>query len=197
MKPFKTLTSHAVLLPLSDIDTDQIVPARFLKTTSKDGVGEALFADWRFTPDGLLRPDFPLNQPLAQGAKILIVGSNFGCGSSREHASWALMQWGFEVVLGLSFADIFRANALQNGLLPIELDSDFLGEITSAIEVDPGVQITIDLRGQMVSICGGSTRKFSVDAFARKCLLEGMDQLDYLLALDDKITAYEVVHDKA
>lgn len=196
MKPFTTLTSHTVLLPLNDIDTDQIIPARFLKTIGRDGLGKALFADWRFASDGTPRPDFVLNQPESQGAKILVVQSNFGCGSSREHAPWALKDWGFEVVLALSFADIFRSNAMKNGLLPVELNPEFFGEIASIIEADLDAQITVDLVEQSVSIPGAAPSAFAIDSFARKCLLEGIDQLEYIQSLDDEITAYEVAHDR-
>lgn len=196
MKSFTNLTSHSVLLPLNDIDTDQIIPARFLKTTRKDGLGKALFADWRYASDGTPLPNFVLNQPDSQGAKILVVLSNFGCGSSREHAPWALIDWGFEAVLALSFADIFRSNAMKNGLLPVELDPDFLSQITSALEADLNSQITVDLLEQTVTIPGGAASAFSIDPFARKCLLESIDQLAYLLSLDEEITAYEVAHDR-
>lgn len=196
MKSFTNLTSHSVLLPLNDIDTDQIIPARFLKTTGKDGLGKALFADWRYASDGTPLPNFVLNQPDSQGAKILVVLSNFGCGSSREHAPWALIDWGFEAVLALSFADIFRSNAMKNGLLPVELDPDFLSQITSALEADLNSQITVDLLEQTVTIHGGAVSAFSIDPFARKCLLESIDQLAYLLSLDEEITAYEVAHDR-
>lgn len=196
MKSFTNLTSHSVLLPLNDIDTDQIIPARFLKTTGKDGLGKALFADWRYASDGTPLPNFVLNQPDSQGAKILVVLSNFGCGSSREHAPWALIDWGFEAVFALSFADIFRSNAMKNGLLPVELDPDFLSQITSALEADLNSQITVDLLEQTVTIPGGAASAFSIDPFARKCLLESIDQLAYLLSLDEEITAYEVAHDR-
>ncbi|MEE8119903.1 MAG: 3-isopropylmalate dehydratase small subunit [Anaerolineales bacterium] len=196
MKSFTSLTSHSVLLPLNDIDTDQIIPARFLKTTGKDGLGKALFANWRYASDGTPLPNFVLNQPDSQGAKILVVLSNFGCGSSREHAPWALIDWGFEAVLALSFADIFRSNAMKNGLLPVELDPDFLSQITSALEADLNSQITVDLLEETVTIPGGAASAFSIDPFARRCLLESIDQLAYLLSLDEEITAYEVAHDR-
>ncbi len=196
MKSFTSLTSHSVLLPLNDIDTDQIIPARFLKTTGKDGLGKALFANWRYASDGTPLPNFVLNQPDSQGAKILVVLSNFGCGSSREHAPWALIDWGFEAVLALSFADIFRSNAMKNGLLPVELDPDFLNQIISVLEADLNSQITVDLLEETVTIPGGAASAFSIDPFARRCLLESIDQLAYLLSLDEEITAYEVAHDR-
>jgi len=196
MKPFTALTSHTVFLPLNDIDTDQIIPARFLKTTGSDGLGKFLFADWRFASDGTPHADFVLNKPESQGAKILVVQSNFGCGSSREHAAWALKDWGFDVVLALSFADIFRSNAMKNGLLPVELKPDFFDEITSIIKADKDAQIAVDLVEQSVSIPGAAPNTFVIDPFARKCLLEGIDQLEFLQYLDEEISAYEAAHDR-
>ena len=195
MEPITTIISHAVPLLLDDIDTDQIIPARYLKTTSKDGLGEALFADWRYNLDGFPRSEFALNQPSASGARILIARNNFGCGSSREHAPWSLRDWGFEAVIALSFADIFRSNALKNGLLPVEVDVIFFDDLLSAISSDPIIQISVDLSEQLVSIEGGPRTKFPIDPFARECLLEGLDQLDYLLSLDEEISTYEVAHE--
>ena len=196
MEPITTIISHAIPLLLDDIDTDQIIPARYLKTTSKDGLGEALFADWRYNPDGSPHPEFALNQSSASGARILIARNNFGCGSSREHAPWSLRDWGFEAVIALSFADIFRSNALKNGLLPVEVDLPFFEGLLGSVSSDPGVQISVDLSGQLISIEGGGTTKFSIDPFARECLLKGVDQLDYLLSLDEEISAYEVEHER-
>ncbi len=196
MKPITTINSHAVTLLLDDIDTDQIIPARYLKTTSKEGLGEALFADWRYNLDGALHPEFALNQPSASGGRILIARNNFGCGSSREHALWALGEWGFEAVIALSFADIFRSNALKNGLIPVEVDAPFFEKLLVAISENPGVQISVDLPEQCVSVAGGPTTKFPIDPFARECLLKGIDQLDYVLSLDEKISAYEVTHER-
>ena len=196
MEPITTINSHAVTLTLDDIDTDQIIPARYLKTTGKEGLGEALFADWRYNPDGSRRPDFILNQPFASGARILIARNNFGCGSSREHAVWALRGWGIDAVIALSFADIFRSNALKNGLLPVEVDVPFFDDLLMVISKNPGVQINVDLPEQCVSVTGGPSTKFPIDPFARECLLKGIDQLDYLLSLDEEISAYEVTHER-
>ncbi len=196
MEPITTIISHAVPLLLDDIDTDQIIPARYLKTTSKDGLGEALFADWRYNLDGSPRSEFALNQPSASGARILIARNNFGCGSSREHAVWALRGWGIDVVIALSFADIFRSNALKNGLLPVEVDVPFFDDLLMAISENPGVQISVDLSEGCVSVTGGPMTKFLIDPFSRECLLKGIDQLDYVLSLDEEISAYEVTHER-
>ena len=196
MEPITTIISHAVPLLLDDIDTDQIIPARYLKTTSKDGLGEALFADWRYNLDGFPRSEFALNQPSASGARILIARNNFGCGSSREHAPWSLRDWGFEAVIALSFADIFRSNALNNELLPVEVDVSFFDDLLRTISKDPIAQISVDLSEGCVSVTGGPMTKFLIDPFARECLLKGIDQLDYLLSLDEEINAYEVTHER-
>lgn len=195
MEPITTISSHAVPLLMDDIDTDQIIPARYLKTTSKNGLGEALFADWRYNVDGAPYPEFALNQPSASGARILVAQNNFGCGSSREHAPWSLQDWGFEAVIALSFADIFRSNALKNGLLPVAVDVPFFDNLLRTISRDPFAQISINLSNQLVSIEGGQRTKFPLDPFARECLLKGIDQLDYLLSLDEEISAYEVTHE--
>jgi 3-isopropylmalate/(R)-2-methylmalate dehydratase small subunit len=197
MKPFTSIQSHAVLLPLNNIDTDQIIPARFLKTTGKEALGQALFADWRYAPDGTPRQDFILNQPESNGAKILVVGRNFGCGSSREHAPWSLLDFGFRAVLAFSFADIFRANAIKNGLLPVELSPEFLNQLMQFIGRTPGTRLTVDLVEQSVSMSGGPSGSFAIEPFARKCLLEGIDQLDYLLSLEGKIATFEGSHDRS
>lgn len=195
MEPITTISSHAVPLLMDDIDTDQIIPARYLKTTSKNGLGEALFADWRYNVDGAPYPEFALNQPSASGARILVAQNNFGCGSSREHAPWSLQDWGFEAVIALSFADIFRSNALKNGLLPVAVDVPFFDDLLKTISRDPFAQISINLSNQLVSIEGGQRTKFPLDPFVRECLLKGIDQLDYLLSLDEEISAYEVTHE--
>jgi 3-isopropylmalate/(R)-2-methylmalate dehydratase small subunit len=154
MHPFTTLTSHLVAIPTENIDTDQIIPARFLKTISKKGLGQNCFADWRYLEDGSPNPDFALNRPEAQGAKILLAGDNFGCGSSREHAPWSLMDWGFRAVISTSFADIFRNNSLKNGLLPIEVDEATHRQLLSLVEEDPATQVTVNL-----ATAGGSARR--------------------------------------
>ena len=191
MPQFTTLTSRVVVLPINDIDTDQIIPARFLKTTDKNGLGAALFADWRYTPDGQPRPDFALNRPEAQGAQILLAGDNFGCGSSREHAPWALVSFGFRAVLATSFADIFRNNALKNGLLPVTLDVATHRQLLEILEEIPQAEVTIDLSSQTVTLPTGRQVVFPVDAFARNCLLRGIDELGYLLGFEPQIAAYE------
>ena len=191
MNPFITFTSHAVLLPLDDIDTDQIIPARFLKATEKTGLGNALFADWRFNADGSPKPAFVLNQPHSQGASILVAGSNFGCGSSREHAPWALLGYGFRAVVATSFADIFRNNALKNGLLPVQVNPQAHLSLLALLQANPQAPLTVDLAGQALVLPGGETIAFPIDEFSKACLLNGVDELGYLLALDDEITAFE------
>jgi 3-isopropylmalate/(R)-2-methylmalate dehydratase small subunit len=188
---FARVTSHAVLLPSSDVDTDQIIPARFLKVTSKQGLGAHLFEDWRYDATGAARPEFALNRPEAAGARILVAGHNFGCGSSREHAAWALVDWGLRAVIAPSFADIFRANALKNGLLPVELDRAEHRALVAAREADAGLAVTVDLENQTVAWAGRAPVGFPVDKFHRRCLLEGIDELGYLLALEPEIASYE------
>ena len=191
MNPFTTFTSHAVLLPLDDIDTDQIIPARFLKATEKTGLGNALFADWRFNADGSPKSAFVLNQPHSQGAGILEAGSNFGCGSSREHAPWALLGYGFRAVVAISFADIFRNNALKNGLLPVQVSPQAHRTLLTLLEASPQAPLTVDLAGQVLVLQGGETISFPIDEFSKTCLLNGVDELGYLLGMDEQITAYE------
>jgi len=182
-----TIESKTVALPIDNIDTDQIIPARFLKTTSMEGLGENLFLDWRYLADGSPNPDFPLNQPSAQGAQILIAGDNFGCGSSREHAPWALLQHGFKAIISTSFADIFKGNALKNGLLPVILPPDIHAELLKW----PGITLKIDLASQTVTLAGGRTVEFPIDPFAKQCLIEGVDELGYMLKQEAAIAAYE------
>jgi 3-isopropylmalate/(R)-2-methylmalate dehydratase small subunit len=190
MEPFTRLTSRVVVLPVDNIDTDQIIPARFLKTTDRTGLGASLFADWRYLPDGQPDPTFVLNYPQSQGAQVLLVGDNFGCGSSREHAAWALLGWGFRAVISTSFADIFRNNALKNGLLPVAVPPEVHQELVRLLGRDPSQTVTIDLETQTLYWAGGETH-FPVDPFAKDCLLRGVDELGYLLSLEREIAAFE------
>lgn len=192
---FEKIASRAVLLPLDDVDTDQIIPARYLKTTEKGGLGKYLFADWRYLPDGKESPDFALNLPSSEGASILIVGLNFGCGSSREHAPWALVDWGFRAVIAQSFADIFRTNALMNGLLPISIDGGTHTSIVERVTAEPGTQFTIDLADQTLTLAQGNSVEFPIDPFAKRILMEGIDELDYIRSFENEISAYELEHD--
>lgn len=196
MQPLTKLNSRVVALPLNDIDTDQIIPARFLKVTDKADLAANLFADWRFAADGSPRPDFVLNQPQSRGAQILFAGNNFGCGSSREHAPWALTGFGFRVVVATSFGDIFRNNALKNGLLPVRVDADTHQKMREVLEENPQGEWSLDLEAQSLSLPGGLTVYFDVDPFAKTCLMRGTDELGYLLSFMDQILAYEQAHGK-
>jgi len=191
MAKFTTLTSHAVPLPVENVDTDQIIPARFLKVTDKDGLGDSLFCDWRYLKDGSDNPEFVLNEAASQGAQILIAGRNFGSGSSREHAPWALVGWGFRAIISTGFADIFKSNSLKNGLLPVEVTPEVHKALMEAVQLDRSTKITIDLPTQSVTGLDGLEATFPIDEFSKHCLLEGMDQLGYLLSFDDQITSYE------
>jgi len=191
MAQFTTLTSHAVPFPAENVDTDQIIPARFLKVTDKDGLGESLFCDWRYLQDGSPNPEFVLNQPASQGAQILVAGHNFGSGSSREHAPWALIGWGFRAIISTGFADIFKSNSLKNGLLPVEVSADVYEAILEAVQSDRSTRITIDLLSQSVTGLDGLEATFPIDSFSKHCLLQGIDQLGYLLSFDDQISRYE------
>jgi 3-isopropylmalate/(R)-2-methylmalate dehydratase small subunit len=191
MAPFTRITSHAIAIPSNDIDTDQIIPARYLKVTDKAGLGSALFADWRYAPDGSPRPEFVLNTPNAQGAQILLAGDNFGCGSSREHAPWALTGFGFRAVISTSFADIFRNNALKNGLLPIVVDRGVHAEVMDTIARTPQAELTVDLQRQTVTLPSGRAVAFPIDPFSKTCLLNGTDELGYLLSFEREIAAFE------
>ncbi len=191
MTPFTTLTSRIVPLPIDNIDTDQIIPARFLKTISKEGLDRNLFCDWRYNEDGSERPEFILNQPDAKGAQVLLAGDNFGCGSSREHAPWALTQFGFRAILSSSFADIFRGNSLKNSLLPVEISEDVKQELFALREKDASVQVGIDLESQTLTLPDGRKVEFPVDPFAKYCLLNGVDELGYLLKHETGIAAWE------
>jgi len=194
MQKFDKLTSKMVAIPTENIDTDQIIPARFLKTISKVGLGMSCFADWRYNEDGSPRLDFVLNQPDAEGGQILLAGDNFGCGSSREHAPWALMDFGFQAIISTSFADIFSNNALKNGLLPVVVDADTHGQLLSLVEEEPDTAVTINLKLQTVTLPDGRAVTFPIDSFSKTCLLEGIDQLGYLLKQEDKVLAYEEAH---
>ena len=184
---FDTVESKTVVLPIENIDTDQIIPARFLKTTSMEGLGENLFLDWRYLADGSPNPDFPLNKPSAKGAQILVTGDNFGCGSSREHAPWALVQYGFRVIISTSFADIFKGNALKNSLVPVVVPPDIHAELLKW----PGIVLKVDLETEMVTLPGGRQIAFEIDSFAKQCVLEGVDELGYMLKQEAAIAAYE------
>lgn len=191
MDPITTFTGKVAALPVPDIDTDQIIPARYLRTTTKDGLRDALFADWRFDKDGQPRADFALNRPETAGAEILIAGNNFGCGSSREHAPWALQAGGFKAVISTHFADIFNNNSLKNGLLPIVVDEQTLHQLVSLAAEEPETQLTIDLANQQLLLPGGQAVDFPIDPFAKHCLLNGVDQLGFLMSQEDAIATYE------
>lgn len=194
MEPFTTLTARVVAIPADHIDTDQIIPARFLKTISKAGLGRNLFADWRYDIEGNPKPDFPLNKVENQQARILLAGDNFGCGSSREHAPWALADFGFRVIISTSFADIFRNNSLKNGLLPLIVDDETHTQLLSLISEDPDCELTIDLDTQSLILPDGRRVQFPIDTFNKICMREGLDQLGYLLKHAPAIDAYEIVH---
>ena len=187
MQALCELRSRTVVLPVKDVDTDQIIPARFLTTTTREGLGDGLFYDLRFNADGSRKDDFVLNRPEAQGAEILVAGNNFGCGSSREHAPWALLDFGIRAVISTEIADIFRNNSLKNGLLPSVVDT-----ATHAWLIDnPGAELTIDVAASTLTLPDGRTVEYPIDGFARYCLLEGIDQLGFLLQQSDHITSYE------
>jgi len=194
-EPYGVFTSKVVPLPAENVDTDQIVPARYLKVTDKTGLAEALFRDWRFNEDGSLRePRFVLDRPEMAGRKILLVGDNFGAGSSREHAPWALTAWGIRAILSTSFADIFRSNSLKNGVLPIVIDAATHDRLFQILGSDPDAQLTVDLAEQGILLPDGSTLEFDIDPFAKRMILAGTDELGYLLAKDPEISAWEASH---
>jgi 3-isopropylmalate/(R)-2-methylmalate dehydratase small subunit len=190
MTKYTAFESKMVAIPLDNIDTDQIIPARFLKVISKDGLGDQLFCDWRYDSDGKPKPDFILNQPESKARQILLAGDNFGCGSSREHAPWALTQYGFRAVISTSFADIFRANALKNSLLPIVVPRDIHGELLR----NPNATVKVDLATQIITLADGRAIEFPVDEFSKHCLLEGIDELGYILQQEQAIAAFEGEH---
>ena len=191
MEKFTTLVSRAVPLPIEDIDTDQIIPARFLKATTREGFGDNLFRDWRYLPGDVPNPDFVLNDPRYSG-DILVAGKNFGMGSSREHAAWALYDYGFRVVISSFFADIFRGNALNNGLLPLQVKDNFLRNLLEAIQTNPALELKVDLQAQTLTVPALQAEvSFDVDPYKKMCLLNGYDDIDYLLSIADKIKDYE------
>ncbi len=187
MEPINVIRSRTVIMPSSNIDTDQIIPARFLTTTTREGLGAALFADWRYEADGRPKAGFVLNQPEARGCQVLVAGRNIGCGSSREHAPWALLDYGIRAVISTEIADIFRSNSLKNGLLPVVVD-----EATHAwLVAHPGAEVEIDLPGAVLRLPDGRAVHFLIEAFSRYCLLNGVDELGYLLSHGDAIAAHE------
>lgn len=190
---FITLKSTAVPLPIENIDTDQIIPARFLKATTREGFGENLFRDWRYNSDETPKADFALNNPTYSG-KILVAGKNFGCGSSREHAAWSIYDHGFRVVISSFFADIFKNNALNNALLPIQVSDGFLKKIFASIEKDPKTQIIVNLSQQSVVLEDGASESFDINAYKKTCMMNGYDDIDYLLSLRDEIKHFELAH---
>ena len=190
MEPINHIRSRTVVLPSDNIDTDQIIPARFLTTTTREGLGAALFADWRYGPDGAPRSDFVLNRPEAQACAILVAGRNIGCGSSREHAPWALLDYGFRAVISTEIADIFRSNSLKNGLLPVVVDETTHRWLTA----HPGAEVEVDLPSATIRLPDGRVVPYPIEAFARYCLMNGVDELGYLLSQADAIDAYERRH---
>lgn len=190
-QPWTPLSSHAVLIARDDIDTDQIIPARFLTTTTRSGLGRFLFADWRYESDGASTTEFELNRDTSAGAQVLVAGRNFGCGSSREHAPWALNDWGIRAVIASSFADIFRSNAHRNGVLTIVLDDAALASTHSALRANPAARIVVDLPAQTVTLPDGSQALFAIDAFSKRCLIDGLDELGALLAEIPAIQEWE------
>lgn len=193
-EPFNTLTSTCVPLNLNNVDTDQIIPARFLKVTVKSGLGQSLFCDWRYNADGTPKPDFPLNMPQYAGARILVAAHNFGCGSSREHAPWALSNYGIKAILAVSFADIFKNNAMKNQLLPVALPEPVIMKLLTAVEADPTLEVTVDLEHQTVTAPGFDPQSFEIDPFRKECLLEGVDDIGYTLGHLDRIQQFENAH---
>ena len=192
--PITTFSGSMVPLPVKDINTDQIIPARFLKTIDKQGLGDNLFHDWRYDESGEPKPDFILNQSRVKGATVLLAGDNFGCGSSREHAPWALLGYGFRAVISTSFADIFRNNCLKNGLLPISVDGATQAELFAAAESDATAEVQVDLQRQTLRLPSGREVEFPVDEFSKKCLVAGVDQLGYLQQQAAAVARYEASH---
>jgi 3-isopropylmalate/(R)-2-methylmalate dehydratase small subunit len=191
MEPVRQIHSRSVVLPQTDVDTDQIIPARFLRTTTREGLGKQLFADWRYAADGSPRPEFVLNQPQSVGCRILVGGRNFGCGSSREHAPWALLDYGINAVISTEIADIFRSNSLKNGLVPVVVDASTHAWLLA----NPGADLLLDIESTTLTLPNGARVSFPIEPFARFCLLNGTDQLGYLLSKDADINTYE--HERA
>ncbi|MDE2636030.1 MAG: 3-isopropylmalate dehydratase small subunit [Chloroflexota bacterium] len=192
MEKLSHIQGSIVSIPVNDIDTDQIIPARFLKVTDKAGLGKAAFCDWRYMEDGETpNPEFILNNPDYEGASVLVAGDNFGCGSSREHAPWALLGAGFKAVVSTDFADIFRNNALKNGLLPVVVDAETQQQLFSLADEDPSTSVSVDVEAQTLTLPDGRAVRFPLDGFSKYCLLNGVDQLGYLLALDAEIQKFE------
>jgi len=187
MEPVRHIVSRTVVIPTKDIDTDQIIPARFLTTTTRDGLGASVFSDLRYNSNGSENPDFPLNNPAAKGCRILVGGNNFGCGSSREHAPWALLDYGFQAVVSTEIADIFRNNSLKNGLVPVTVDQ----ETHDWLIANPGVELSIDVTASALTLPDGREISFPIDGFARHCLVEGIDQLGYLRQQNEAIERFE------
>ena len=194
MIALQKIQSRFVPIPIENIDTDQIIPARFLKATDKLGMGDNLFADWRYNADGSPKQEFVLNNPKYSGANILLAGDNFGCGSSREHAPWALTGFGFRAVISTSFADIFRNNSLKNGLLPVIVDVETHKSLFDLVEEAPNAEISIDLASQSLTLPDGKQIKFPIDAFSKACLLNGVDELGYILGFEKEIADFETRH---
>ena len=190
-EPFDDFSSRVTVLPINNIDTDQIIPARFLKTTSKLGLDKQLFFDWRYNADGSPKADFILNSPEAHGAAILLAGDNFGCGSSREHAPWALLQFGFKAVISTSFADIFRGNSLKNGLLPIAIPEEMHRKLSEQVAGNPAAEVAVDLANQRITLPDGTKVEFPIDEFSKACILAGVDELGFILSQENAIKAYE------
>jgi 3-isopropylmalate/(R)-2-methylmalate dehydratase small subunit len=192
---FRSFSSRIVPVAAENVDTDQIVPARYLKVTDKEGLADALFRDWRFEEDGSRKdPPFVLDQPGMDGRRILLAGDNFGCGSSREHAPWALRSWGVQVILSTSFADIFRSNSLKNGVLPIVVDPDTHRRLFELVDADPDAELRVDLAEQGILVPDGTTIDFEIDPFAKAMLMAGTDEIGYVLARADEIAAWEAAH---
>ena len=191
-KTFTKLVSGIVPLPIDNIDTDQIIPARFLKATTRDGFGENLFCDWRKNADGTPKEDFTLNQARYKGNRILVAGNNFGCGSSREHAAWSIVDYGFDVVVSSFYADIFKNNALNNALLPVQVSPAFLQKIFTEVNKDEKAQVSVDLEAQTITIVAtGECESFDINPYKKMCLMRGLDDIDYLLDLKPEIEKYE------